>query len=1599
MAQPARESRKTPLSIEPFWERPTSDPPIRWEKWRIQVKLAILARENITIDTLLQPKPTEVRLPAEPKYEVSIEDATEETERDRRIRNNQLKLQWELKCQKIIEAGILCGERPWNLCDQKCVSLLYLSIGTEGRRLLTQKFPHDNIYDLSTLKLWEMMEIAFIRPRNITFDRYVFFSRKQKKGESVEQFYSVLKELAENCDFENREEAIIRDIFITNMLDDDIQRELLRDTVEPERALSIAVNMEMGNQNQQRISSNNGGNGNTVNAIQQNSRFRGAGVRGNQSTRITTNRTSIGQCRGCGQSWTPTHRQVCPAMGKKCNYCGLQNHFAKVCRRRINNSRTNQQNNRINTVENVETSNQNSSQENQNVNYINYNEETHSDYDSSDELYVATIENVDSPNITLLNLSIIIGNTNCDLLLDSGSGCTIINMSLAREIMLNCIQSQWSEKKPQELKSFLNDIVQPLGTLKTPVKCNDWYISKARITVVPDGFRPILGRDLFDQLGITITQKPCPKIEVNNVDQTCVIKKSLAKEFPELISRIGKSKNHTVNSKFHRNYRVVHQKGRKVPIHLQPKVKIELEKLLNEEHIEKLDNCSDQFFISPIVITVKKDQSIKIALDSKILNKAIHKNKYQMPNIDSLIQTISQTLSTAPQETAYFTTLDLQYAYSQLNLHNDTARHCNFNIVSGDMTGTYRFKTGFYGLTDMPAEFQKAIDCTLAGLENTFCFLDDILIVSRGRIEKHLDLVRKCLIRLDQENLRINLAKCHFAKDKIEWLGHNITQSGVTPLSSKTDAIGKLAAPTNLKNLRSFMGSVHHLGKFIPNLSQLCYPLRPLLKKNTKFIWTDEHEKQFCLIKEKIAETTENKHFNPELETRIKCDASRKGLGCALEQRTPNGWHTVAFASRFLNSVEDRYSVNELELLGVVWSIEHFKYYLYGKPFTVITDHRALSSIMRENRSNKSYNSRLTRWVDRLLPFDFSIDHLPGSKMGLVDYISRDPHQQAANISTYDEQFIVAKLDVIKRGAKRFLLNAENYVDFAARNPPTKCDENNLNSINKFGSELTPRNPEHSNITLTDNSISELSPINVNTKPKIEIANNPNSLSAFNRSADQSHSNLNNFQRIAQKFGQVYMMSQPNSDDKTVMSVKQSTPSRVRFADAGPSTASTVSIAPAAPSTPTTPTTDTTGTSTSVDELYLDSFNFALSKIFSSSLMASLTTKDAILKEIRDCILTGNEDRCKQISPYIHSYWKDLHVKKSGCVCIDDRIALPHTIKDAYVDAIHATHPGTWGMTDMASHAWWPYMHRDLATKTAKCNPCVKIGKNLKSIIPTNKWAPLRLCKVPNEEIQIDFGGPIYNEKNQEVYFLACIDRFSKFPSAEVFENANADNILKFLQEYVLLHGIPRAIRLDQARCQTGQRIKTFCNQNNIELIEAPIHDHRAIGLVERLIQTIKNRLACIKTAARNQFNIKASINSIIYQLRICRQKTINISPFEAHFGRKANTPLSNITTKPDPKSLTYKNILNKYLDLETVRWDQLIKDENWTNEERSDTEVEDNKFQLCKNAENRQQEDPNKESRFILHPDVCQPLPRTETSLELKLAKKQPRTKGPRRV
>ena len=160
----------------------------------------------------------------------------------------------------------------------------------------------------------------------------------------------------------------------------------------------------------------------------------------------------------------------------------------------------------------------------------------------------------------------------------------------------------------------------------------------------------------------------------------------------------------------------------------------------------------------------------------------------------------------------------------------------------------------------------------------------------------------------------------------------------------------------------------------------------------------------FNAIKEAVASITKVHYYDATRETRVKCDASHDGLGATLEQQNDEGlWVPTSFASRYLNAHEKKFSTNELELLAVVWAVDRYKHYLLGKTFIIATDHKALTTALDVNKSNKTYKSRLTRWVDRLLPYQFKIVHIPGRDMGIVDYLSRDPFNDPWPESELDE--------------------------------------------------------------------------------------------------------------------------------------------------------------------------------------------------------------------------------------------------------------------------------------------------------------------------------------------------------------------------------------------------------------------------------------------------------------------------------------------------------------------------------------------------------------------------------------------------------------------
>ena len=207
---------------------------------------------------------------------------------------------------------------------------------------------------------------------------------------------------------------------------------------------------------------------------------------------------------------------------------------------------------------------------------------------------------------------------------------------------------------------------------------------------------------------------------------------------------------------------------------------------------------------------------------------------------------------------------------------------------------------------------------------------------------------------------------------------------------------------------------------------------------------------------------------------------------------------------------------------------------------------------------------------------------------------------------------------------------------------------------------------------------------------------------------------------------------------------------------------------------------------------------------------------------------------------------------------------------------------------------------------------------------------------------------------------------------------------------YIENHGIPRSIRLDQAKFLIGIQVETFCNKNKIDIIEAPVNDHRAIGLVERLIQTIKKRLAYIKgeKSSTNAFHVKQALKIIIHQLRICKQKTTKISPFETHFGRKPNIPLSVISTRLKLSNLTYESIVNYYLDEDTVMPEEKLLKDKWVDGYRSDIEVEIGMTRASQDAKNRERTRTDGESRFI-RTKAIRPIALKKRAVELKLARK----------
>ena len=265
-------------------------------------------------------------------------------------------------------------------------------------------------------------------------------------------------------------------------------------------------------------------------------------------------------------------------------------------------------------------------------------------------------------------------------------------------------------------------------------------------------------------------------------------------------------------------------------------------------------------------------------------------------------------------------------------------------------TDTIDFSRVFTDRPTYPPFFQEKIDPTLG--HQIPVWLDDIIIVTRGTKEQHTQKLESVLTKLEKEGYKASKIKSKFYEKETVWLGHTISQDGIKPNKEKTDAINKLNPPTNTKTLKSFLGAIQYFqyfAKIIPNLSEKTDNIRQLLKKGVKWEWTKDRDTNFNNLKKELTTQPCLAHYNENKENIVTTDARNTGLGIALWQRQNNGeLKAIAYASRYLNDAEKKYSVGELELLAVVWGLELFRFYLYGKQI------QALEPLLKRNKTNNT---------------------------------------------------------------------------------------------------------------------------------------------------------------------------------------------------------------------------------------------------------------------------------------------------------------------------------------------------------------------------------------------------------------------------------------------------------------------------------------------------------------------------------------------------------------------------------------------------------------------------------------------------------------------
>uniref|UniRef100_A0A803SS84 Gypsy retrotransposon integrase-like protein 1 n=1 Tax=Anolis carolinensis TaxID=28377 RepID=A0A803SS84_ANOCA len=471
---------------------------------------------------------------------------------------------------------------------------------------------------------------------------------------------------------------------------------------------------------------------------------------------------------------------------------------------------------------------------------------------------------------------------------------------------------------------------------------------------------PLLGRPACENLGLIY------RVDLIQAEGLLTQEKLLSL-YPEVFQGLGEFQGH---HHIHTDPTVVPviQGCRRVPFAIHDRLKDTLDQMENMGVITKVVGPTD--WVSSLVITEKKNGSLRICLDPRDLNKAVRRQHYTIPTVEEVLSHLAGK--------KIFTIIDEKDGYWQVKLDKASSRLCTFNTP----WGRYCFNRLPFGLKSSSEVFQQKNQEKFGHIKGVYMIADDMIIAAETS-KQHDEILHQVMETARVKNIKFNKEKIQFRVNSVRYMGHIVTAEGVRPDTEKVKAIQEMKPPNDRQGVLRFLGSVQYLAKYIPKEAELTAPLRSLLKKNMSFQWMPEHQKAFEAIKQKLCDAPVLQYFDVTKPVVIQADASKDGLGaCLLQDNKP-----VSYASRALSSAEKNYAQIEKELLAVVYAVQKFHQYVFGKMVLVQTDHKPLESIYKKPIG--SAPARLQRMLLQLQKYQLNFVYTPGKLMYLADTLSR----------------------------------------------------------------------------------------------------------------------------------------------------------------------------------------------------------------------------------------------------------------------------------------------------------------------------------------------------------------------------------------------------------------------------------------------------------------------------------------------------------------------------------------------------------------------------------------------------------------------------------